>query len=235
MSTITRKLFISVSLCLGTLISSSALADGPGRGLTARFEINFMQFTIDHHFAALRITELAAGTDTRRNGDLSPAEGTSPTPGFGSTQAKASLDDLKSLARRANRMQREEILTLKRFLHDWYGIDYQPRVRPQAQPMVQALERARPGADFNHAFLEVFSRHHYTLMEPASGCMSGADRLHESLRRQCRSMLQSQAADIEMMRAELERHFGITDYQPFVGDEPLHPRSRDPNGQHSGH
>jgi uncharacterized protein (DUF305 family) len=101
-------------------------ADGPGRGLTAQFEIDFLKFTIDHHFGALRVTELAAGTDTKRNAEISSKEGTSPSPEFPQTPAKALLDELKSLARRNNRMQREEMLTAQMFLREWYGITYEP-------------------------------------------------------------------------------------------------------------
>ena len=54
----------------------SAFADGPGRGLTARFEVEFMQMTIDRYFTALRMTELAAGTDLQRDPQISPSEGT---------------------------------------------------------------------------------------------------------------------------------------------------------------
>jgi uncharacterized protein (DUF305 family) len=224
-------------LALASALTAPLIAHAgePGRGLTAGFEVEFMQMTIDHHYAALRMTELAAGTDMQRNGQLSPDEGTSPTPGFAATPAKATLDDVKSLARRNNRMQREEILTLQGFLRDWYGVQYQPKLRPQSRAMIQALERARPGADFNHLFLEMFSRHHFTLMQPVNGCLTASDLRHEDLRRECRAMWHSQMADIDMMRDELRKHFGIHDYQPFKGREPLHSGSDEPNGQHSGY
>jgi uncharacterized protein (DUF305 family) len=231
MSIIARA--VAAAAVLGTPML--AQASEPGRGLTAQFEIEFMQMAIDHHFTALRMTELAAGTDTRRDGTISPHEGTSPTPGFAPTQAKATLEDLKSMARRNNRMQREEILTLKNFLRDWYKIDYQPRVRHDGQALIAVLENARPGADFNHAFYEAFSRHHYTLMEPVNGCMTATELKHFELRRECQSMWHSQIADIDMMRHELERHLGIADYQPFNGRDPLHGSRGSPRGQHSGH
>jgi uncharacterized protein (DUF305 family) len=211
-----------------------AVADSPGQGLTARFEVDFMQMTIDHHFAALRMTELAAGTDVQRSTELDPNEGTSPTPGFAATPAKGTLDDLKSMARRNNRMQREEIATLRRLLREWYGLDHQPRVREDARAGIAILERARPGANFNHLFYEAFSRHHYMLMEPVNGCMTGSDLMHHDLRRECRGMWHSQIADIEMMRNELKKHFGIADYQPFRGLEPLRGNNGSPRGQHSG-
>jgi len=40
---------------------------GPGRGLTRDFEIQFIENTIDRHFSALRMTELAAGTPPQRS------------------------------------------------------------------------------------------------------------------------------------------------------------------------
>lgn len=223
--------------CAATLAlaQTPSVADGPGQGLTARFEVEFMQMTIDHHFSALRMTELAAGTDLQRAQEISAAEGTSPTPGFAASPAKATLNDLKSMARRNNRMQREEIMTLQRFLREWYGIDYQPRLREDARAAIAILERARPGADFNHLFYETFSRHHYTLMEPVNGCMTGSDLMHHELRRECRSMWHSQIADIDMMRHELKKHFGIADYQPFKGLDPLRGNNGGPRGQHSGH
>jgi len=71
-------------------------------------------------------------------------------------------------------------------------------------------------------------------MEPVNGCMTGSDLMHHELRRECRSMWHSQIADIDMMRHELKKHFGIVDYQPFRGLEPLRGNNGSPRGQHSG-
>jgi uncharacterized protein (DUF305 family) len=226
-----RAVAVAAALAAAPFVSAG---NEPGAGLTARYEIEFMKFAIDHHFAALRITELAVGTDLQRNAMLSPHEGTSPTPGFGATPAKATLGHIKSLARRNNRMQREEIMTLQGFLRDWYAIEYEPRLRGSAQAAINLLEQAQPGARFNHAFLEVFSRHHYELMGPVNGCMTGTDLHHDELRKECQAMWHSQIMDIDMMRHELKAHFGIADYQPFGGLQPLHEGGGGPRGKHSG-
>ncbi|UUX96679.1 DUF305 domain-containing protein [Aquabacterium sp. J223] len=223
---------------LTTLVSALALAfaqvpavaDSPGQGRTARFEIEFMKLTIDHHYSALRMTELAAGTDMQRSPDIAASEGTAPTPGFGATPAKATLDDLKSLARRNNRMQREEIMTMQRFLRDWYGVDHQPRLREDGRAAIAVLERTPAGAAFNRSFYESFSRHHYMLLEPVNGCVTGTDLAHEDLRRECNMAWHNQTADIQMMRTELKKHFGIVDFQPFRGLDPLQPRDDGPRG-----
>jgi uncharacterized protein (DUF305 family) len=50
-------LVFAVSLSLSVL--KPAKADQAGRGLVKQIEIPYLQFIIDHHFAALRMTELA--------------------------------------------------------------------------------------------------------------------------------------------------------------------------------
>ncbi|MDQ9172485.1 hypothetical protein Q8A64_18970 [Oxalobacteraceae bacterium R-40] len=133
---------------LGTLVVP-AHADGPGRGRSAQFEKDYLTFIINHHFSALRMTELTAGTDVQRDAAVNnPEEGTAPTPDFPATPAKASSDEIKSMARMANRMQREEIAKAQRFLRDWYGVNHTPQLTQQAQQQIQALTQAGTGNAF---------------------------------------------------------------------------------------
>lgn len=78
------RLLLTVTLTIGTLAVAPApvKADEPGRGLTRQFEINYLKFIADHHFSALRMTELAAGTDAVRDAEISPNEALRlrPTP-----------------------------------------------------------------------------------------------------------------------------------------------------------
>jgi uncharacterized protein (DUF305 family) len=202
---------VSAGLALTAFTATAAMPQGD----TQSFEINFMKMVIDHHFAALRMTELAAGTDVQRDAHIGANEGTAPTEGFAATAAKATLDDLKSMARKDNRAQREEILTLQGFLKDWYGVFHRPRVRPDGQEMMDMLDAARPGAEFNRMFFEQMSRHHYSLMAPVNACMAGTDLEHYDLRRECLGMWQAQMLEVDHMRVELKKHFGIEDYRPF--------------------
>lgn len=204
---------------LAFLLSTAhtALAEEPGRGLTAAFEQSYLKFIIDHHYSALRMTELAAGTDLQREAAISPTEGTSPTPHTAATQGKALSPEIKSLARRNNRMQREEILTAQRFLHDWYGIDYQPHVRAMNQAQITLLERAQAGASFDHLFMEVFSRHHFTALSPSSQCQVASEITHVELHRYCSGIVHGQINDIQDMREMLCKQFAICDYQPLKG------------------
>lgn len=110
------------------------------------------------------MTELAAGTDVQRDPQVNnPKEGTTPTPSTAPTPAKSSAEEIKSMARMANRSQREEIAKAQRFLLEWYGVAHVPQVTPAGQRAIQALTYESPGAQFDRAFLAHFSNHHYLL------------------------------------------------------------------------
>lgn len=202
---------------IAAVFSTAALADQPGRGRTAQFEIGYLKFIADHHYSALRMTELAAGTDEFREAAVTGEEGTAPTPGTQFSPPKAESPDLRSMARRNNRMQREEILTAQTFLKEWYGIDYQPHVRGIGQAQIQLLEAAPAGKAFDHLYMEVLSRHHFRALEPSARCQVASDPAHERLHRYCSGIVHSQLSDIENMREMLCKQFEICDYQPTVG------------------
>lgn len=218
MRTTTKYRRLATAAIAGATLMSLTMvarADAPGRGRTAAFEREFLQFIIDHHYGALRITELAAGTDTVRDATISPAEGTSPSPEFGTTPAKSGMDQIKSMARRANRVQREEILDAARMLREWYGIAYQPRLRPDARAMIDALTARGNGSDFDQAFLTMFPRHHFTALTSSVECLTGRDVAHDGLARYCRGILEGQLIEIDEMRHMLCARFNVCDSMPF--------------------
>jgi uncharacterized protein (DUF305 family) len=214
---------VAIISTLGLLMLPLPLAaDGPGRGLTAQFEIDFLKFTIDHHFGALRMMELAAGTDTKRSAGIAPTEGTSPSLEFPSTPARALLDEVKSLARRNNRMQREEILTAQALLQQWYGITYEPHLTDDAVEAITHLEEADAGKAFDVEFMEMFSRHHFMIIQASAECLVASELRHHELRRLCRGFIENQVNDIDEMRHLLCEKYGICDYQPLEGMEGRH-------------
>ena len=202
-------------------IAVPALAERRGRGQTAALEINYLKTAIDHHFSALRMTELAVGTDQQRNQAITPGEGTAPSPGFGPTEARSDSDEIKSMARMANRMQREEILTAQRWLKDWYGITHAPHLTADGKAGLAILE-GRHGEAFDHKFLEVFSRHHYPIIQQSVACVVGSDLGHSELKRYCRNIIETQMNGIEDMRHMLCSMFDICDFQPFSSVDGTH-------------
>lgn len=212
------KDFVVSTLALSAFAIAPAQADAPGRGQTAQFERDYLTFIIDHHYSALRMSELAAGTDTQRDPPVdNPQEGTSPTPGTSATPAKAGMEDIKSMARMANRMQREEILKAQKFLRDWYGATHTPTLRPEGQQLIQQLERTPAGAQFERTFLQLFSNHHYAALHPSLDCQVKSDIDHHQLQDYCEGIVHNQVREINDMREMLCKQFSICGYQPITG------------------
>lgn len=212
-----------ITFAIGILTAvSTAQAHGPGTGLTAEFEKQYLRFIIDHHYSALRMTELAAGTDHKRSPEIGEMEGTSPTPQTRPVAAKANSQEIKSIARQANRAQREEIMEAQRMLRNWYGESHSPRVAPEGQQGIDLLQRTTPGKQFDHIFLEVFSRHHYRALQPSLSCLVSSDVHHDMLHRYCNGIVHSQVMQIQNMRSMLAHDFGIKDYQPIEGIKGRH-------------
>jgi hypothetical protein len=97
-----------------------------------------------------------------------------------------------------------------------------PHISPVNQARIKILEQAPPGDQFNHLFLEIFSRHHFTISVRAVECLIAADLQHDDLQRMCRSILEAQLLDIDEMRHLLCRHYDICDYQPLSGIKGVH-------------
>jgi uncharacterized protein (DUF305 family) len=211
----TKVLGSITALTLCAAVSLPVHADQPGRGLTAQFEKEYLTFVINHHFSALRMTELAAGTDLQRDTAVhNPEEGTAPTPDTSATPAKASSEQIKSLARQANRAQREEIVKAQRFMREWYGVNVTPQVLPEGQHAIQLLEQTGAGPQFNQAFLEVFSSHHYRILAPSLDCQVKSDEKHDELKRTCENITVTQKNQINNMRHMLCKEFSVCDFQP---------------------
>jgi len=193
---------------------SRSEAREPGRGITSNTEQQYLKFIIDHHYSALRMTELAAGTDTGRSQEIGPAEGVAPSPEFAATPAKAQLAPIKSLARRENQVQREEILSALDLLQKNYGMQYTPQIPSSARSAIQTLEAAAPGEAFDRAFLKGFSMHHFLAVEQSQRCLAGREANHQPLRRYCQGIVDGQTLQIEEMRELLCEVYAECDFQP---------------------
>lgn len=207
----------AATLILSAVTPVMAHADANDRGRTAQFEKEYLVFIIDHHYSALRMTELAAGTD-RVRGPAVPneTEGTSPTPGYNDVAAKANDPEIKSMARKANRGQREEIMRAQKMLHDWYGMTHAPALRPDGREMIKVLEVTGVGKQFDQQFLKTFSIHHLSALHPSLDCQVKSDLAHEGLRRYCDDIVTEQKNSINDMRDMLCKGFGDCDFVPSV-------------------
>lgn len=204
-----RWVAVAVSSLLG-LFPAAAFAAEPGRGATAKVEVAYLQFIIDHHFGALRMTELAAGTDAQRDAALAEREGTSQTPGFEPSVARAELPEIFAMARRDNRAQREEILKAQKFLREWYGITHEPVLTAEARASIEQLQQVS-GAAFDEMFLRMFSTHHLAAATQSLNCVAGRDPAHSELRRYCSEIVMMQMNEIDEMKEMLCEKFSQCD------------------------
>jgi hypothetical protein len=166
-------------------------------------EVQYLTFTIDHHYSALRITELAAGTAAV--GSSSNYAG-SPNI-FLPTPAKATDPVALQIAIMANKGQRREIVEAQGFLQTYYGITYEPSLQPYLAPVVSFVEQTAAGDPFNIAFLEDFSGHHATLVPPSQQCTAMAT--HADVQAYCSGIVANQTMQITQMRTELSKVYGI--------------------------
>jgi uncharacterized protein (DUF305 family) len=200
--------FLAVVWC-----AAPVYAAGPGRGDNAELERAYLRQIIDHHFAGLRMTELAAGTLEEVTGDIFPDDRTRPTPGFEEgTEPRAALDEIKSLARKDNRLQREEILKAQKFLREWYGETHQPNLTSGMREEIDRLQGTE-GEDFDKLFLEIFAHHHYEGVVASVDCLSGYDLEHHALHRYCEGIVNNQLGEIDEMRDIACHHYDICDIQ----------------------
>jgi len=167
-------------------------------------EVQYLEFTIDHHYSALRMTELAAGTSAV--GATSNFAGSPDV--YPATPAKATDPVALQVATIANAAQRREIVEGQGFLQTYYGINFIPTLQLVLQPLVSYLDAAAPGDPFNVAFLEDFSGHHATLIPASQECTTAAP--HADVQAYCASIVASQTMQIGQMRIELASVYGIT-------------------------
>jgi Cu(I)-responsive transcriptional regulator len=198
------KVVVAASLCLAGLLPAAAHAVPFLQAPTFADEVQYLEFTIDHHYSALRMTELAAGTSTV--GSTSDFAGAPDV--FPATPAKATDPVALQVATMANAAQRREIVEGQGFLRTYYGINFIPTLEPPLQPLVSYLDAAAPGDPFNVAFLEDFSGHHATLVPASQECATAAP--HADVQAYCASIVVSQTRQITQMRTELADVYGIT-------------------------
>ncbi len=115
-------------------------------------------------------------------------------------------------------MQREEIVEAQRFLRDWYGANHTPQLRPEGRQLIQALEQAPAGEQFDRTFLETFSNHHYGALAPSLDCQVKADIEHDKLKHYCEGIVHTQVIQINNMRDQLCDRFSNCSFQPTAAN-----------------
>lgn len=215
-----RLLFASAALCAVALSSTPARADAMIPGETGAFEVDYLNFILDHHWSGLRPTELAAGSlPDATEANVPPS--VNPYPGsplsFPPTEGKGTNEVVLDVADKSNAAQRMEIEEGQGFLQDWYGQTATLELQPTAAEMIETLEAAAPGDPFDIAFLINFSLHHISAIARSLECVDRAG--HQELIDYCQNIVTAQTMDVQRMRAELLNEYGIRFDTPIPGEE----------------
>jgi uncharacterized protein (DUF305 family) len=180
----TRRVFLGTCLALCALVSASFAAGPAPERDQRRFEINFLESMIDHHFSGVKMAELCAGRTVH-------------------AELQAMCDQIKA-------MQSQEIATMRGWLQSWYGIDHTPQLDQKTQRQLEELSRLS-GAEFEKAFMIMMAMHHAGAARDAVECLTEA--YHAEMLDMCAMMLAAQGDEIVQLRLWLRQWYGINDLQ----------------------
>jgi uncharacterized protein (DUF305 family) len=155
-----------------------AAAGSPLDESTTRFEVRYLQETIDHYTMAIEMAELAVD--------------------------KAVNDDIRSLAQNIVETQTEERARMQSWLKDWYGFDYEPEMSIGEDRMVKEMSVLR-GSEFEIEFMQQMTMHHMAGINDATSCTARAG--HAELVDLCNNIASTQMREAEQMKEWLSDRY----------------------------
>ena len=94
---------------------------------------------------------------------------------------------------------------MQAWLQDWYGVSYEPVMKPGDEKMMERLV-ALSGAEFEIAFMEMMIKHHEKAIREGRHCLDKA--YHAELRELCENIIATQSAEIAQMETWLCQWYG---------------------------
>lgn len=181
MSVRTRLAAIAAALAVSALNLAPVAASAPAPDRSAeRFEIRFMERTIEHHMMGVAMA------------DLCLQKATPPPP--------ASDTTLRERCAMIRADQSAEAAQLRAWLEDWYGVEFEPKM---GMGMLQQLMKAE-GEEFDIEVSEMFIEHHLRQIRESTRCL--VEAWHRELREFCQHTIDVQSADIVEFREILLNH-----------------------------
>lgn len=144
----------------------------------ARFDVRYLQQTIDHHQMAIDMAELAVD--------------------------RAINNDLRALAQNIVANQTEERETMQTWLKDWYGFEFEPEMNPGEERMMKEMSIMK-GAEFEITFMRQMTMHHMAGINDAVPCTASAG--HVELKGLCNDIASTQMREAEQMRQWLRDRY----------------------------
>jgi uncharacterized protein (DUF305 family) len=167
-----QKLSVIHLLLLMTLFTASQVrgdAPAPSRS-QENYEVRFLTGMIDHHAMAVMSGMLC--------------------------EERAVHEELRDLCHEIVAAQTAEVEQMQAWLQDWYGISYEPQMKPGAEKRMAKLA-AMSGAEFEIEFMTMMIRHHESAIREGMLCLDRA--YHSELVELCENIIATQAEEIMLM------------------------------------
>lgn len=157
--------------------TSSTPAPSPAQ---VNYEIKFMTNMIDHHQMAIMMSELCL--------------------------EKAIHPELLALCEQIIAAQAAEIEQMQGWLAEWYGVSYEPQMKPGDTRMMEKLAALSP-EEFEIAYMEMMIKHHAKAVKEGEHCLERA--YHEELKELCENIIKTQLQEMTIMQQWLCAWYGI--------------------------
>lgn len=174
---------ILIILVAAVALSTTSFAAGPAPERDQRrFEIDFIKTMIDHHYGAIKMSELCSGRTVQ--------------------------PELQEMCDMVIAKQSAEIKEMQAWLQAWYGDTETPSLTHKARRQVEHLSRLT-GAEFEKAYMAILIEHHSMAVKMALGCLNEA--YHPDMLNMCAKMMAMQGDEIMQLRLWLMQWYGIND------------------------
>jgi uncharacterized protein (DUF305 family) len=178
-----RNTFDAIFACIAAGLFSGPLqmrAESPAPSpAQANYEVRFLTGMIDHHSMAVMMSMLC--------------------------EERAVHAELLALCADIKAAQTEEIALMQGWLLDWYGIAYEPEMKPGQMKRMERLAELN-GEEFEIEFMEMMIRHHAQAVREGNHCIQRA--YHSELIALCESIVETQLAEIDLMEMWLCGWYG---------------------------
>ena len=179
----TTPLPIAGEAAAGSASRASTMSGPAPTKQQAQYEIDFMTDMIDHHMMAIMMSQLCL--------------------------QKAVHEELRTLCAQIIAAQQAEIAQMQSWLQAWYGISYQPEMKPGAMQQMERLAALSP-TEFEIEFMKRLIRHHAKAVREGEHCLDKA--YHPELIQMCQDIIQAQRQEIDLMQSWLCAWYGICNY-----------------------
>ena len=175
-------LAIALAACADTLTAptpaTASMAPGQAsfdrpapKPSVAKYEVYYMELTIDHHLAGIEIDQLCID--------------------------RAVHEELRAMCEESMASQEQQIELYRTWLRDWYGIEYTGEIPESAEQDIRRLAEL-DGAAFENEFLTDISKHHLRIIKESEKAVRTV--YHEELRREAQMTITEQSEGVVMMQ-----------------------------------